>query len=107
MILLAFAAATLAQPAVAPAHPAHHTTKPAAPAAAARFSVETSKIGDILANPAAKAAVESVIPGFSSHPQIGQAAPFTLKALQAMVPQHLSTAQLEAIEKALAAIPAS
>jgi para-nitrobenzyl esterase len=103
MILLAFAAATMAQPAPAPAHPAHH----ASPAAAARLSVETTKIGDLLANPAAKAAIETVIPGFSAHPQISQAAPFTLKALQAMVPQHLSTAQLEQIEKALAAIPAA
>jgi para-nitrobenzyl esterase len=106
MISLAFAAAMLAQPAPAPAHPAHHAPA-AAPAAAARMSVETTKIGDLLANPAAKAAIETVIPGFSAHPQIGAAAPFTLKALQAMVPQHLSTAQLEAIEKALAALPAS
>ncbi len=106
MILFAFAAAMLAQPATTPAHPAHHAAPAAAPAAAQRFSVETTKIADLLANPAAKAAIESVIPGFSSHPQISQAAPFTLKALQAMVPQHLSTAKLEAIQKALAAIPA-
>ena len=106
MILLAFAAATLAQPAPAPAHPAHHAT-PAAPAASARFSVATSKIADLLANPAAKAAIESVIPGFSAHPQIGMAGQFTLKALQPMAQGQITDAHLEAIEKALAALPAA
>jgi hypothetical protein len=106
MISLAFAAAILAQPAAAPAHPAHHAA-PAAPAAAARFSVATTKIADLLANPAAKAAIESVLPGFSGHPQIGMAGQFTLKAIQGMTQGAITDAQLEAIDKALAALPAA
>ena len=106
MISLAFAAAFMAQPAAAPAHPAHHAA-PAAPAAAARFSVATTKIADLLANPAAKAAIESVLPGFSAHPQVGMAGQFTLKAVQAMTQGHITDAHLEAIDKALAAIPAA
>jgi hypothetical protein len=106
MILLAFAAATLAQPAPAPAHPANHAV-PAAPAASARLSVATSKIADLLANPAAKAAIETVLPGFSAHPQIGMAGQFTLKAIQAMTQGQITDAHLEAIDKALAALPAA
>lgn len=106
MILLAFAAATLAQPAVAPAHPANHA-KPATAASSSRFSVATTKIADLLANPAAKAAIDAVVPGFSAHPQIGMAGQFTLKALQPMTQGQLTDAHLEAIEKALAALPAA
>jgi hypothetical protein len=107
MILLAFAAATLAQPATAPAHPAHHATPAPAAANAARFSVASTKIVDLLANPAAKAAIEAVLPGFSAHPQIGMAGQFTLKAVQAMTQGAITDAHLEAIDKALAALPAA
>jgi hypothetical protein len=106
MILLAVAAATLAQPAAAPAHPANHAPA-AAPASAARFSVATTKIADLLANPAAKAAIEAVLPGFSAHPQIGMAGQFTLKSIQPMAGGQITDAHLEAIEKALAALPAA
>ena len=107
MISLAFAAATMAQPAAAPAHPAHHAVPTPATANAARFSVATTKIADLLANPAAKAAIESVLPGFSGHPQIGMAGQFTLKAIQGMTQGAITDAQLEAIDKALAALPAA
>ena len=107
MILLAFAAATLAQPTVAPAHPAHHAAPTPAAANAARLSVANTKIADLLANPAAKAAIEAVLPGFSAHPQIGMAGQFTLKAIQAMTQGAITDAQLEAIDKALAALPAA
>jgi hypothetical protein len=107
MILLAFAAATLAQPATAPAHPANHTKPAPAAASSARFSVATTKIADLLANPAAKAAIEAVLPGFSAHPQIGMAGQFTLKAVQPMAQGQITDAHLEQIEKALAAIPAA
>ncbi len=109
MISFAFAAALVAQPAAAPAHPAHHNV-PAVPAAAAnagRLSVATTKIADLLANPAAKAAIETVLPGFSAHPQIGMAGQFTLKAIQGMTQGAITDAQIEAIEKALAALPAA
>jgi hypothetical protein len=108
MILLAFAAATVAQPATAPAHPANHAAPAAAAATtSARFSVASSKIADLLANPAAKAAIEAVLPGFSAHPQIGMAGQFTLKSIQAMTQGQITDAHLEQIEKALAAIPAA
>ena len=107
MILLAFAAATLAQPAAPPAHPAHHTKPAATAASAARFSVKTTKIADLLASPAAKAAIDAVLPGFSAHPQIGMAGQFTLKALQPMVGGQITDAHLDTIEKALAALPAA
>jgi hypothetical protein len=107
MILLAFAAASLAQPAVAPAHPANHTKPAPAAASSARFSVDATKIADLLANPAAKAAIETVLPGFSSHPQIGMAGQFTLRALMPMAQGQITDAHLEAIQKAFAALPAA
>ena len=108
MILLAFAAATLAQPAATPAHPPHHAKPtPAAATSSARMSVGTTKIADLLANPAAKAAIESVLPGFSAHPQIGMDGQFTLKSLQPMTQGQMTEAHLDAIEKALAALPAA
>jgi hypothetical protein len=107
MILLAFAAATVAQPTVTPAHPAQHAAPAPAAAGATRFSVTTTKIADLLANPAAKAAIESVLPGFSAHPQIGMAGQFTLKGIQPMAGGTITDAHLEAIDKALAALPAA
>ena len=111
-------AAFIAQPAPqAPAHTGHaghaghagHTASaaPAAAPAATRFSTATSKIADLLANPAAKAAIETVLPGFSSHPQIGMAGQFTLKAIQGMTQGAITDAHLEAIDRAFAAIPAA
>jgi hypothetical protein len=107
MILLAFAAATLAQPAAPNAHPANHAAPAPAAAPAGRMTAATTKIADLLANPAAKAAIETVLPGFSAHPQIGMAGQFTLKAIQAMTGGQITDAHLEAIDKALAAIPAA
>lgn len=116
-ILIAAAAALLVQPAPAAPHAGHGAheghgshaahSAPAAPAAAQRLSVNTTRIGDLLANPAAKAIVDRHLPGFSQHPMIGQAAPLTLKAVQGFAQGAITDAHLEAIERDLAALPAS
>jgi para-nitrobenzyl esterase len=109
-ILIAAAAALLVQPAQAPAapqagHGAH--AAPAAPATAQRFSVNSTRIADLLANPAAKAVLDRHLPGFSAHPMIGQAAPLTLKAVQGFAQGAITDAHLRAIETDLATLPAS
>lgn len=117
-MILAFlaAAATLAQPAPAPAthgdhanHAGHAGHAAPAPAAAAtgRFSVETSQISAILANPAAKAIVDRHLPGFSTHPMIGQAGSLTLRAVQNFARGAIPDEKITAIQADFAALPAA
>lgn len=106
--LIAAAATLLAQP--APATPAHHGSHaaPAAPTAATaqRFSVNTTRIADLLANPASKAVIDRHMPGFSSDARVGAAGAFTLKFIQPHSGGMITDALLAAIERDLAAIPA-
>ena len=104
--LFVAAALSMAQP--APAAHAHHQPAPqAAPAASARLSVDATPIADLLANEAAKAVIDRHIPGLSSHPQISQAGPMTLKAVQPYSGGMITDAMLEAVQRDLAALPAS
>jgi para-nitrobenzyl esterase len=101
-------AAFLAQPAPAPAapHGGHAGHAPAA-APAPRLSSATTTIGDLMANPAAKAVVDKHLPGFSAHPQIAMAASLTLRAVQQFTQGQITDAHLTAIDAELAALPAS
>lgn len=107
------AAATSAQPTTAPAaphgaHAGHGAPAPAATTATAqRYSVNTTRISDLLANPATKAIIDRHLPGFSAHPMIGQAGPLTLKAVQGFAGGAITDAHLAAIETDLSAVPAN
>lgn len=112
MTILFLAAAALAQPTPAPAadpHAGHgaHQPAPATPSAAARgWSVDTSTVAQLMANPAAKAVIDRHLPGFSTHPMIGQAGPMTLRQIQAFAQGQITDAHLTAIQTDLAALPA-
>lgn len=106
MTILFLAAAALAQPTPPAANPhAGHAT-PAAPAAAQAWSVETTTVAQLMANPAAKAVIDRHLPGFSAHPMIGQAGPMTLRQIQGFTQGQITNAHLTAIQADLAALPA-
>lgn len=105
-------AAALAQPAPAPAphggHAGHAPAPaPAAAPAAQRFSINTTPVSALMANEAAKAVIDRHLPGFSTHPMIGQAGPMTLKQIQGFTQGAITDAMLAGIETDLAALPAS
>ena len=78
----------------------------AAPAAATHYETGSTKIGDILADPAAKAAVDKTLPGFLNNDQIQTATGMTLKQLQQYVPDAISDAKLATIDGDFAKLPA-
>ncbi len=102
-ILLVSVAFALAAPAFAnepAAAPAAETKK------AAAYSVETTPIGDLLDNPAAKAVLMKHLPSLADNPQIDMARTFSLRAVQQFAPDQLTDevlAKVEADLKALAA----
>jgi hypothetical protein len=113
MTILFLAAAALAQPTAPAANPhaghAGHAAPatPATPAAAPAWSVETTTVARLLANPGAKAVLDRHLPGFSAHPMIGQAGPMTLRQIQGFTQGQITDAHLTAIQTDLAALPAS
>lgn len=99
--LIAFAAALALTPAMASAQAA----APAA-AAAAHYSTAETTIGDILADPAAKAVVDKHVPGMLSNDQIEMAKDMTLKQIQQYSPDNLSDKALADIDADFAKLPA-
>jgi hypothetical protein len=61
-----------------------------------------SMVSDLLGDPRARAILEREVPDLVSSPQIGMASQMTLRALQPFMPQLLSNAALDRIERALA-----
>ena len=96
---IAFAAALALTPAIASA-------QAAAPAAtAAHYTTSDTTIGDILADPAAKAAVEKHIPGMLSNDQIEMAKDMTLKQIQQYSPDTVTDKALGDIDAEFAKLP--
>lgn len=99
LTLIAFAAALALTPAIASA-------QAAAPAAtAAHYSTSDTTIGEILADPAAKAAVEKHIPGMLSNDQIEMAKEMTLKQIQQYSPDTVTDKALADIDTDFAKLP--
>ena len=65
------------------------------------FSVDTTKIGDLLANAQAKAIVDKNLPGFSANPQISMTKGMTLKQIAPMTGGKVTPAILKAIDEEL------
>jgi hypothetical protein len=86
---LALATASLAL-AQAPATPI-----PAAPGAP---SVESTTIGDLIANPAAKAVLEKDLPQLVSYPGLDQIKDMTLRGISVYPEAQLDDAKLKAIQ---------
>lgn len=99
LTLIAFAAALALTPTIASA-------LAAAPAAtAAHYSTDTTTIGELLADPAAKAAVEKHIPGMLSNDQIEMAKDMTLKQIQQYSPDTVTDKALGDIDAEFAKMP--
>jgi hypothetical protein len=72
----------------------------AAPVAAASksFSTAETTIGDLLADPVAKAVIDKHLPGLSDNPSMSMAAGMTLRAIQPMAGDKISVEALDAID---------
>jgi hypothetical protein len=78
----------------------------AAEASVPAYSVESTTIGDLLDNAAAKAVLDKHLPGFSTNPQIEMARTMTLKQVQGFAPDQFKDELLAKINADLAALPA-
>jgi len=79
---------------------------PAAPAAAAAAYSSASKVGDLIDNPAVKAALLKLIPDVINHPQLNEAREMTLRDLAQYAPE-LTPAVFAQVDAELAKIPKS
>lgn len=85
-----------------PAAPAPATAAPATP----HLTTKDTTIGDLLADPAAKAIVDKHIPGLSDNPSIAMASAMTLRAIQPMAADKITEPMLDAVDADLAKLPA-
>ena len=70
----------------------------AAPTAAAKPSVETTSIADLIANPATKAVLEKDMPGLLTSPHLEMVKGMSLRALAQCPQAQLDDAKLKAIQ---------
>lgn len=74
-------------------------------APATRYSTANTKIGSLLADPAAKAVLDKYFPGVSDDKRIGMAKSMTLRAVQKFAPDKFTTEALDAADAELASLP--
>ena len=91
----------LAAPVLATDAPA---VAPAPEAALAKPSVETTPVGDLLANPATKAVLEKDFPALVSYPGIDQVKGMTLRAISKVPQANLDDTKLATIQTDLNAV---
>jgi hypothetical protein len=98
LLIAGLAAIALAAPAAAVAE---DTAAPAATPAAtssAKPSVETTTIGDLLANPSSKAVLEKDMPALVTYPGLDQIKGMTLRQISQYPAAQLDDAKLAAIQ---------
>lgn len=74
------------------------------PSGSGSFSTATTKIGDLLANPATLAVLDRHFPGMSADKRIAMAKGMTLRSVQKFAPGQFSNEALDAVDADLAAI---
>ncbi|MBV1686540.1 hypothetical protein KRR38_02365 [Novosphingobium sp. G106] len=79
---------------------------PIAAHAQAAWLTQTSKVGDLLANPATRAVLERHFPGVSKDWRMKMVKGKTFRQLNTMAPDRLPAAKLDAVDRDLQAIPA-
>lgn len=79
----------------------------AAPAAAtpAKFSVQTSTLGQLLADPAAKAILAKDFPEIVNHPDLDQGLDLTLPEVVQYLPDVVTPEKMAAMDAELKALP--
>lgn len=103
LIATMFAAPVLAQDTVANPAGTAASTAPASSATTSRFSLDTP-LGELMANPAARAVVEAQIPGMDKHPSYDMAKGMSLKQIQPYASAEITDEVLTKIGTGLAAI---
>jgi hypothetical protein len=73
--------------------------------AAAAYTTSDTDIGTLLDDPAAKAVLDKVLPGFTTNPQIEMARPMTMKSIQQYAADQLTDEKLAAVDAELAKLP--
>ena len=105
-LTLAMAAdAALAQSTPASAAPAGAAPMAAMPGMAAKPSVKTTMISDLLANPATKTIVEKDLPGLTADPRLEQAMSMTLTDIEPYSDGKITDAVLAKVQADFDAIP--
>jgi para-nitrobenzyl esterase len=99
---LAISAAIALSPAVALAQ---QTPASAPPAAAGAYSTQTTPIGDLLDDPAAKAVLAQNVPDVVKNDQVDMARGMTLRDIQQYAPDVLTDAVLAKLDADLAKVP--
>lgn len=74
----------------------------AAPAANPLYSTTDTDIGTLLDNPATKAVLDKILPGFSTNEQVAMARGMTLRAIQQFAADQITDERLTAIDAELA-----
>ncbi|MFM5907472.1 MAG: hypothetical protein ACKOPO_07795 [Novosphingobium sp.] len=75
-------------------------------AAGAPYNTTDTTIGTLLDDPASKAVVEKVMPGFSANPQVEMARAMTFKQIQGFAPDMIKDELLAKLDAELAKLPA-
>ncbi len=70
------------------------------------YSTATTKIGALIADPAATAILDRHFPGVSTDPRIGMGKGMTLRTVQKFAPELFTTEALDAVDAELAQLPA-
>lgn len=98
LIALTLLAATpaMAQAPAAPVETAPATTK---------YSIQTSTLGDLVANPATKAILEKDFPEVAHHPQLNEGLGLTLPEVVQYLPDVVTPEKLAAMDAELKALP--
>lgn len=76
-----------------------------APAAAPKFSVQTSKLGELAADPAAKAIFLKNFPEVVNHPQFNEGLDLTLPEVVQYLPDVVTPEKMAAMDAELKALP--
>lgn len=102
MFRLALASTLLA--ASAPALAADPAPAAAPAVAAAKYSTAATDIGTLVDNPATKAVLDKVLPGFTDNPQLGMARSMTMRQIQQFAADKLTNEVLAKIDTELAVL---
>ena len=102
MFRIALVSALLATSAPAFAADPAPAGPPAAPVA--KYSTANSDIGTLVDNPATKAVLDKVLPGFVDNPQLAMARSMTMRQIQQYAADVLTDEKLAKIDTELAAL---
>ena len=78
---------------------------PAATAPATKYSVQTSKLGELVANPVTKAIFLKYFPEVVNHPQLNEGLDLTLPDVVQYLPDVVTPEKLAAMDAELKALP--